>query len=234
MVYLGAHYALLFERRRSSGVRLNHITQCQSKQTAWASQDYQRMFGTHGSRRSEWRWCPGRCSVARSDPASPASGSESSRVSPASPSRGSRREWTRSPAGTWTKPPALLPALGGGRRAERRGTPRSGSGQRPPTRWSRLRETKERRWRLEGRGWREHDEDHGHIYARVYCNVILLPSLPLSPLHAVLLSSFMCLAIEFLSFSPPFIFWLMSITGVYMELRHCLYFGFVSCFTIEE
>lgn len=84
---------------------------------------------THGSHRNVWRWCPRRCSVARSDPASPASESGSSRVSPAAPSHGSRRRWTRSPAGTWTRSPALLLLLllltpGGGRRAETPGTPR--------------------------------------------------------------------------------------------------------------
>lgn len=80
---------------------------------------------THGSRRNEWRWCPRRCSVAPSDPASPASESGSSRVSPVGPIHGSLPGWRRSPAGTWTRSPALLLTPGGGRRAETRGTPRS-------------------------------------------------------------------------------------------------------------
>lgn len=80
---------------------------------------------THGSRRIEWRWCPRRCSVAPSDPASPASESGSSRVSPDGPIHGSLPGWRRSPAGTWTRSPALLLTPGGGRRAETRGTPRS-------------------------------------------------------------------------------------------------------------
>lgn len=115
---------------------------------------------THGSHRNEWRWCPGRCSVARSDPSSPASESGSSRVSPFAPSHGSRRVWIRSPAGTWTKPLALLLTPGGGRRAETPGTPRSKTDHRDHRAGDPSEEEQERsRWRLRGwgrgtEGWR--------------------------------------------------------------------------------
>lgn len=139
------------------------------------------MCGTHGSHRSEWRWCPRRCSVARSDPASPASESGSSRVSPAAPSLGSRRRWTRSPAGTWTKPPALLPTLGGGRRAETPWTPRCSGEHRPPSRWSRLRGEERSRCRGEDGGMEGAGRGRSHLRTGVLqCNPSLLLPFPLS------------------------------------------------------
>ncbi len=108
---------------------------------------------THGSHRNELRWYPRRCSVVRSNPASPASESGSSRVSPAAQSSGC--PWIRGPAGILTRSPALLLTPGGGRRAETPGTPRFKPEHPPPSRWSRLRGGERSRWRLEGRGRRD-------------------------------------------------------------------------------
>lgn len=103
-------------------------------------------LGTHGSRRTEWRWYPRKCSAARSDPASRAYVTGSNRVSPGVPSHGSRRRCSRSPGETWTWLPALLLLNpGGGRRAATPETPRSKFDQRPPRRWSRLEKGAERR-----------------------------------------------------------------------------------------
>ena len=169
---------------------------------------------THGSRRNEWRWCPRRCSVAPSDPASPASESGSSRVSPAAPSHGSPPPWTRSPAGTWTRSPALPLTPGGGRRAETRGTPRWVRTDHR-CRWSRL--TGGERGadtRLGDRGRRDGGErgEDAHIYARVCCNAP--PPLPNQPrpsrahtLFSLSIGSFLFFFPFFFFLSATLVFW---------------------------